>query len=366
MKNIGIDVRMVRNTGIGTYLRGLLEHFKGAEPLKHPIHLFGPADPITNGAFSVQPFRSRIYSINEQIEYPFHLRKCSLWHAPHYNVPVLKGGTKLVVTIHDLIHWIFRKDFFSPLQAAYAGWMLKQASLRSDHIITVSERTKLDLIKYFNADAKKISVIYEGVSSRFKPVQDAAQLEKMKMKYQLPESYFLYVGLIKPHKNVLTLIRLFKQLRKEGLVKSSLVLIGKKDKHYPPGLEELTHLKTGEGIIYLPFVETEELVLLYNGALALVHPSLYEGFGLTLLEAMACGTPVIACRTSSIPEVAGHAAWLVDPSVPGEMKDAMAEMERTPVLRMEYGKKGIVQAGRFRWDDAAKKTLEVYERVLSE
>ncbi len=366
-RRIGIDTRMLHNTGIGTYLKGLLTHLGSRRlPTDWEIVLFGKARLKTeNERFRFKPFHSKIYSVSEQLEYPFRMKECDLWHAPHYNVPFVKGKTRLVVTVHDLIHWIFRKDFLNPVQAFYAGKMFRRAVEIADRIITVSEKTRSDLMRYFDADPEKISVIYEGVSPEFRRLEERGPVEAIRKKYHLPPAFFLYVGMLKPHKNVLWLLHLFRHLRKEAKVDASLVLIGKKDKKYPKGYEDLSELKTGPEVIHIPYVEEEELVAFYNGALALIHPSLYEGFGLTILEAMACGTAVIACRSASVPEIAGDGACLIDSCADSQLRDAIVKLEKISGLREELSRKGRQQASRFRWDQTADQTLEVYDKALS-
>lgn len=361
--SLGVDIRMLNHTGIGTYLKGICQGF--ADQARHDLCFYGLSEH-DNPWNSVRHanFFSRIYSVEEQAEYPYRLRECRLWHAPHYNVPVYKGKTKLVVTIHDLIHWIFRHDFFSPLQAAYAGFMFRRAVGEADHIIAVSERTKADLIEHMNADAEKISVIYEAVESDlFLPCEEDI-LERTRKKYHLPESYFLYVGMLKPHKNVAWLIKLYKELRRHGQVESSLVLIGRVDSKYKEVVELLGRLRPEDGIVHLPYVEREELKAILKLSQGLLHPSLYEGFGLTLLEAMAVGTPVIALAAGSVPEVTGKAAYLVNSGSCHEMKDAITRMEKVPELRREHVRLGREQARHFSWEETVEKTLNVYERVL--
>ncbi|MDP3920189.1 MAG: glycosyltransferase family 1 protein [Candidatus Omnitrophota bacterium] len=354
---IGFDVRMMFHTGIGTYIRGLLRHMLSFDPAgKLGMCLYG--DSLRAEGFDGVPrstFGSKIYSVAEQWEYPGKLRQCRLWHAPHYNIPLRKGKTKLIVTVHDLIHWIFRKQFFSPLQALYAGEMMKRVVKTADHIITVSENTKHDLITHFNAEPEQISVIYEAVEEGFGHSNLTGEDEAVHRKYGLPENYFLYVGSIKPHKNVVWLINLFRELKREGRTNASLVLVGKKDQEF----------ESGDGVYHIPSVDREELEVLYRGALSLVHPSIYEGFGLTLLEAMACETPVIAKRAASIPEVVGAGARLVDPSSDVDWKQAMHDVEFEKGVRSELSAKGSEQLKRFRWQDTARQTLDIYERILS-
>jgi len=359
---VGLDVRMLQNSGIGTYLRGLLSGFR-ALGLDKDLALFGL--PERASALFIAP----IYSIQEQFQYPARLKQCRLWHAPHYNVPLWKGKTKLVVTIHDIIHWIFRKQFLSPLQTVYAGFMLNQAITLSDQIIAVSHHTKKDLIDHFRAPEQKITVIHEGVDETYRellPGELQPAFEKVRAKYKIPHDFFLYVGLIKPHKNVLMLMCLFRKLKEQGKVRSSLVLIGRKDKTYPSGYEELASLSSTKDIFYLPVIDPHELKVFYNQALALVHPSLYEGFGLTLLEAMCVGTPVLTTNSSSIPEVVGDAALRVDASDEAAMKDALIRLDQDTPLRESLRLKGFERVKIFSWKETARKTAEVYEKALAE
>lgn len=364
---IGLDIRMLHHSGIGTYLCGLLSGFLKTDILKQVrLGFFGVQGKKGKPeGIRSQPFFSPIYSAWEQMEYPFHLRDCSLWHSPHYNVPILKGKTKLVVTIHDLVHWIFRKEFFNPLQAFYAEKMLTEAVSKADHIITVSQKTKDDLVYHFAADPEKVSVIYEGVADVFRPASEE-DVDRVLKKYNLPRHFFLYVGLVKPHKNVLWLLRIFQRLKSEDKLDADFVLVGKIDKKDCETAKLLSKTDARCSIHHLSFLPLEDLVALYTGALALVHPSLYEGFGLTLLEAMACRTPVIAFRSSAIPEVVGEAAYLVEPCAGMEMMEALIRMEKIASIREEFQRRGWLRAQRFSWNQAAIQTAEIYDKVLSQ
>lgn len=375
---IGLDIRMLQNTGIGTYLQGLLAGFRELNlPKDFDLALFGKKDALSNtlkrdASWANWPqydFSAPIYSVHEQVLYPKMLRPCRLWHAPHYNIPLQKGRTKLVVTIHDIIHWIFRKKFFSPLQGFYSDFMLKKAVQTADHIIAVSHHTKKDLIKHFRAREKNITVIHESADARYhemKPEELSVAFELLQKKYAVPASFFLYVGLLKPHKNVLWLIRIFQKLKRQGKIRTPLVLIGRKDKKYPSGYEELEKLESTPDIIHIPVIEPGEIIVFYNQALALVHPSLYEGFGLTLLEAMRCGTPVLTSNASSIPEVVGDAVYKVDPSSEAEMTKALIRLEHDAGLRESFRIKGLAHVQLFSWKETARQTAAVYEKVLAE
>jgi len=358
---------MLQNSGIGTYLRGLLAGLRTLD-LDRDLTLFG-LEGQAEGSPKNLSFTAPIYSIREQFQYPARLKQCRLWHAPHYNIPLWKGRTKLVVTIHDIIHWIFRKQFLSPVQTAYAGFMLKHAVTSADRIITVSHHTQKDLIEHFHATEQKITVIHEGIDETYRelsPEELQPAFEKIRGKYQVPQDFFLYVGLMKPHKNVLMLVRLFRKLKEQGKVRGALVLIGRKDKTYPPGYEELGALSSTRDIFYLPAIEPQELKIFYNQAIALVHPSLYEGFGLTLLEAMCVGTPVLTTNSSSIPEVVGDAALRVDATDETAMGDALIRLDQDAGLRESLREKGLKRVKIFSWKETARKTAEVYEKVLAE
>lgn len=347
---IALDTRMVQHTGIGTYLRGLIQGFETLGP--------------QNWNLSQVHFKDRIYSLGEQMAYANRLGEFQLWHAPHYNIPYYKRKTKLVVTVHDLIHWIFRKDFFSPAQAFYAQTFFRRVAKTADHIIAVSHNTARDLNHYFDVDPKKISVIYESVEKDHARLPES-QLQDLRNRYGLPETFFLYVGSLKRHKNVQTLLRVFRNLRKNKQLQSGLVIIGGKDKKYPAALCELETLQSGDGIWYFPKMERSELIRFYNASLALVHLSLYEGFGLTPLESMACETPVIASNVSSIPEIVGEAAMLVDPLDETQISKALLQMEQDASLRNRLRLKGLERLKKFSWQKTAEQTAEVYQKVLA-
>ncbi len=366
--DVGIDIRMAHHTGIGTYVRGILNPLL-EENRDLRLGLFGPEYEPWRGRAAFEDFSSPIYSIREQLEYPGRTRKCHVWHAPHYNVPLVRSGTRMVVTIHDLIHWIFRKAYFSRLQAGYAAVMLRAAVQGADHVITVSENTRQDLIRHFGARDSRISVIYEGVSPRFYDPEPAGAWETLRRRTGFPERFFFYVGLLKPHKNVHLLLRAWRRLRREKKITSGLVILGKKDKKYGPELADLAGLPAGaseDGLYYLPSAGGEELRTLYRRARALVHPSRYEGFGLTLLEAMASETPVMACRTASIPEVAGDAALLIEPDHEEALMDALVTLEQDERLREEMVRRGREQVRKFSWKKAADQTIHIYRQVLNQ
>lgn len=366
--DIILDARMIGHSGIGTYLRGLLEEYSRQDFFKEQTLALALTPGLfseLNGAYPRFPFYSPIYSVREQMEYLFHLRRCRLWHAPHYNVPVLKKGVRLVVTVHDLIHWIFRREFYSSLQAAYARFFFQRVVHLADQIIAVSEQTRWDLIRYFKASPDQVRVIYEGVSEDFFQPHSPDARNELLEKYHLPKRFFLYVGLIKPHKNLSLLLKVFNALRSKKKLEMDLVVVGKKDKKYPKGYEWLAGIKTGEGVYYIPAIPSRrDLACLYASAFSLVHPSLYEGFGLTCLEAMASGTPVIVSKAGPLPEVVGDAGLFIDPSSESSLAEALLEMSANESLRRDLIERGRLRAREFSWSQAARQTVDLYRELL--
>ncbi len=355
---------MAAHTGIGTYLRGLAGGFKNnRQPEFSRLALYQPRTPDTGTGFSQIFFNAPIYSWQEQLAYPQLLATCRLWHAPHYNIPYAKRNTKLVTTIHDIIHWKYRHTL-NVIQRVYAERMLARAVQISDHIITVSQHTKNDLIEFFSADAEKVTVIYNGVSPDFYPIPAGpleAPARALTAKYRLPESFFLYVGMLKPHKNVLRLLKNYLKLRAENKITSGMVVIGQGKKN----AEEIRLMNQSAGsITYLTKIEYGELPVFYNRARALVHPSLYEGFGLTVIESMACGTPVITTRCASLPEVGGNAAYYVGGEDDKEWEAALIQFDQDETIKTRMFDAGMRQACKFSWDKAARETAQIYDKVL--
>ena len=398
---VGIDVRMINHSGIGRYIRSLLSEYSkmsrtdtgSRKPfgiseqmpgeyskmlqgnanarkvsgitaqVPGEIFLFGNPEKLREYKnFEVRKFNAPIYSISEQILLPPKIRKLPIFHSPHYNAPLLYSG-KLIVTVHDIIHIKFPEYLASRKAYLYAKYMFKKVTEKAEKLITASEHTKSDIIEHFNVSPEKINVIPFGVDERFHSVEDEALISSFKEKFALPENFILYVGNLKSHKNLGTLLKAFGVLKKKKEIEESLVLTtGGKP------ADELIRQVCDEGIEksvkFLPFIPDEELPLLYNCARVFVFPSLYEGFGLPLLEAMACGVPVVCSNSASIPEVVGEAAIMCDPEDCGAFADGMHRLLRDDSLRSKLTSEGMKRAKFFSWAETAKKTVEVYMKCV--
>lgn len=270
-------------------------------------------------------------------------------------------GRPFIITVHDLVRICFR--YARETMPEKLGLKLDALGLRkAQHIIAVSNYTKTDLLCRLNIPESKITVIHNGVDRNiFKPLA--------KRPFHFP--YVLYVGTERPRKNLGTLLSAFSMLKKGGSVMPTLKLVkvgsaGRTDEFRHTTLDEIGRLGLESEVVFADYASDEDLAAYYSSAVALVMPSLYEGFGLPIIEAMACGCPVIAANSSSLPEVAGDAALFFAPRDSLQLAHLIRCLVNEPVLRNELTRKGFERVRHFSWERAARKTLEVYYRVEAE
>jgi len=239
----------------------------------------------------------------------------------------------------------------------------KDAIERADAIIAISNHTKLDLIKYFDAPEDKITVTHLAADKAFTRIVDHDILKKIRQKYSLPHDFVLFVGSLEPRKNLPTLLAAYALLQQTFKNKFSLVIVGSEGWLNDQIKLLITELKISENVCFTGYVAQEHLSAIYSMASVFVYPSLYEGFGLPVVEAMACGTPVITSNVSSIPEVVGDAAVLIDPINKEELALTIERVLGDEDLRESLRISGIARAKTFSWERCARETLEVYKRV---
>ncbi|MBN1518306.1 glycosyltransferase family 4 protein [Candidatus Sumerlaeota bacterium] len=357
---------MIEHSGIGTHIRGLLEAMADLSEAPQLTLLGDPAKLKRYpwlADWEIAPFDTPIYSMREQFGFPFSEASGCLLHTPHYNAPLLRRGS-LVVTVHDLIHLLMPgKGPQAAMKRVYAGVFFRLLKRRADRILTVSEATRRDLIERLGLPEERIIVTPNALSAGFRPVQDAARLDAFRHQLKLPGAFLLAVGIDKPHKNMERLLRTLARLWREGWLDLPLYVAGvaKPAESRLPRLAE--ELGTGESVRFLPHLPYEELPMLYQSAHALIFPSLYEGFGLPVLEAQACGCPVAASNAASIPEAAGEGAVFFDPRDEAAMEASILQVVDDDALRERLRAAGRENLARFSWQSTARRTLEIYQEL---
>jgi glycosyltransferase involved in cell wall biosynthesis len=367
---IAIDARKLRDYGIGTYVRNLLRCLSRLDQTTDYVVLCRGTDcdlvDDLGSNFRAVPESSPGYSIREQVTVPLDLRReaADLFHAPHYVLPPFTP-CKSVVTIHDCIHLRFPQYLPNKLAYAYARGSLWLAAHRSNRIMTVSEASKRDILEYFRIPSEKIDVIYNGIDERFAQPPPDEDVVRVRDRYQLDHPFVLYAGNIKPHKNLERLIAAFHLFRRGEFENVRLVIIGDEISKYATLRHAVHRHKLHKYVRFFGFVPSTTLAILYRLASVFVFPSLYEGFGLPPLEAMASGTPVITSNVSSLPEVVGDAAVLIDPLKPEEIAQAMAKVLTDSALREELRMRGLERARHFSWDRSVARVRQIYDEVLA-
>lgn len=367
---VGIDARLIGSAGIGRYLKNLINNLSDLDKKNdYFVFLFEEDFPKLTLSKNFRKVRANFkwYTLSEQLRFPPLLRKyrLDLVHFPHFNVPILYSG-KFVVTIHDLIHQKFNMNATTHGKISYAikqfGYrrIFKYAVNKSQKIITVSNYVKEELLIKWSVPQEKIVVTYEAVDDGLIKAGEKLSDKKDKEvlgKFRIGRPYILYVGNAHPHKNVEGLIRSFRNLRKSDK-HLKLVLVGTKDFFW-----EKINAKEKD-IFFLSALTDEELGVFYRCSSAYVQPSLEEGFGLPMLEAMALSCPVVSSNRASLPEIGGNAPIYFDPDSLVEMTKAIGKVLNDIVLRQELIKKGLDRVKKFSWRKCTEQTLEVYLNSL--
>ena len=365
---IAIDARKLRDFGIGTYLRNILIELSRLDRETEYVVLCRPDDvdagDVLGRNFRMVPESAATYSVAEQYRIPVSLarERVRLVHEPHYVLPPLIR-CRSVVTIHDCIHLMFPQYLPGKLAYVYAKGSMWAASHKADRILTVSEASKRDILRFFDVPSEKVSVIYNAIDERFLAPANPQRMDLVRQRYQLDHPFVLYVGNIKPHKNIERLIDAFGRARSQCPDDLKLIIIGDEISKYP-GLRQSVHKhKLDKHVRFLGFQPMETLAAFYRLARAFVFPSLYEGFGLPPLEAMACGTPVVTSNVSSLPEVAGGAALLVDPYNEDAIAQGIVQAVTDETLRADLIARGLARARSFSWPQSVRKIHDIYMQV---
>lgn len=375
---IAIDCRWIfaETSGIGQHTKQLIQGLQGLDSPHEWLLLFddpGRAERVTEETNCVMPravLPYGLFSMRNQLLLPGFLRRESvdLYHSTNYMMPLpgfpphRAGRVRAVITLHDLIPMVFRdhapKSRKSRLYPLYAG-LMRQVAARADAIVTVSKSSAGDIARLLRLpewERDKIKVVYNGIHPRFSPDPDTPRI-------QPPE--ILYVGRLDPYKNVPQLVAAFGQAVKKLPPDTRLRIIGPPDERYPEAMALARQLELFPRMDWEGHVDDKTLLAAYRRASVLVLPSLYEGFGLPVAEAMACGTPVICSSASSLPEVAGDAAVTVPPGSLRELADALTAVLTDSALFQKLAEAGPARAKHFTYENMARETLAVYDSLLN-
>lgn len=360
-----------RSAGVSGYIRQLLAHLPAAAPDLHlsaftpDVDLDLPAglDVRRSTRWDTQrPLRRILW---EQAALPLLARQArlDLLHGA-VNVNPALTPCPAVVTVHDLSFMRYPQAF-PPMQRAYLHSQVRRSLRAARRVIAVSEATKQDVVELFGVPAIRIDVVPNGVDASFCPAP-ADEVEAFRRRQGLPQRYILHLGTLEPRKNLVRLVRAFAQVRAADLGQPpiKLALAGGKGWDYDAIFAEVAHQGLEQEVLFPGYVSDEDLAWWYRAATIFVYPSLLEGFGLPVLEAMACGAPTVTSNLSSLPEVAGDAGLLVDPTSVDALAAALLRLLGDAGLAAELRTRGLAQAARFPWSRTATGTAAVYRRVL--
>ncbi|HSF42390.1 MAG TPA: glycosyltransferase family 1 protein [Thermoanaerobaculia bacterium] len=366
---IGIDARKIQDFGIGTYVRNLVRSLAAIDSENRYVLLAKPADQESlrdlPANFQVATESSPVYSVREIVALSWHLyrRKLDLYHSTHYVLPAWLQS-KVVVTIHDIIHLLYPEFLPSNLAFLYAQRMIRRSLTRGDRIIAVSQNTRSDLMHHFDVDGRKIQVVHNGVEDIFRKPLPPEDLDRWLRDLGISRPYLLFVGNPKPHKNLDNVVKAYARARRLAQFDAPLICVGHRDGSEFKIRQRAEYLGVGDRVRLLGHVAQEALPAIYQGATLFLYPTLYEGFGLPVIEAMASGVAVITSNTSALKEIAEGYAHLVDPLDIDGMAKAIARCMGDPEHRASLAKLGLRRSEDFRWDRAARKTLEIYLDVI--
>lgn len=369
--NIALDARLAyyrRYSGIGQYIMHLAEQLPALNPDRAYTIIHSRKDrtpPPGAAPARWRPVWTPSHHRLEQVTFPLELARLSidLLHSPDF-IPPFRGAFRRVITVHDL-NFLYYPQFLTADSRRYYTGQIERAVSIADHILADSRATQLDLIELLQVPAGKISAVWLAPDRRFHPIEPPI-LEAARARLQLPDRFILFTGTLEPRKNVAGLLRAYRRLRDRAAPLPSLLLAGVRGWLFDETQSLITQLNLDRHVRWIDSPPAADLIALYNAASVYVLPSFYEGFGLTVLEAMACGTPTIISDRGSLPEIAGGAALVIDPDDAGALADALARVLDDDQLRADLKHKGLRRVTDFSWERCARETLAVYDRVLKQ
>ena len=374
---IAIDARLVyyQRGGIGQYILHLVQELARLDTADEYILLCSrkdrtPLAPATH--FQTVPLWTPCHNRFEQITLPVELARLrfDLLHSPDF-IPPWRGRFRRrfhrrfhrLITVHDLT-FLYYPQFLTAESRRYYNDQIERAVRVADHISADSTATKDDLVRLLGVQPEKVSVVLLAPDPIYRPL-DAAACAPVLARHKLEPGFLLFTGTLEPRKNVTGLLTAYRALCDRQPSTPSLVLAGRRGWLYDEIFSRIAALKLQDRVRFVENLPNEELVALYNAAALLVLPSFYEGFGLPVLEAMACGTPVVCSERGSLPEIAGDAALLVNPDDLDRLASAMERALDDEPLRAQLRSRGFANVARFSWEKTARETVEIYRRMTA-
>lgn len=369
-----IQPLLKNKTGVGWYTQKILEQFNNDifEFEGYGFNFLNRTD-IREDMFSLK-FKKKInrlipYSIYRRIWYYLPVSYNTLfdsnayiYHFFNYIVPPKING-KVITTVYDMVYKLY-PETMTKRNHKRLDKELKRSVDRADKVITISENSKREIIEFLHVKDSKIEIVYPGIDREtYTRNHTQEAMRRIREKYQLPSTFILYLGTLEPRKNIGKIIDAYAQLKTQMDKHIYLVIAGKKGWMYDEIFHKVENYGLKDDVIFTGYVEEKDKPLIYKMSKLFVFPSLYEGFGMPVLEAMAAGVPVITSNTSSLPEVAGDAGILVDPEDVVGLSDAMKKTLEDDTLRSQMIEKGFKQSLKFSWEKSAKKLIEIYKEV---
>ena len=372
--NIGVDIRRVGEFGVGIYTKNLVRSLVRIAPENHYV-LIGRNENLEHFRDLKPSPRFELYdrrfdSVRSHLDFWFLIRRLGLdiFHMPHRWVPY-STPSPYVATLHDLNSLVFPREEESPMRQRMRRRILRHGLMNAARIIAVSEATKRDAMKRLSLPESKFSVVYDAVDEQVAQPVTESERRRTLARYSVNDPFLLYAGRIQIHKNVPRLIEAFAvakaQLENHWRYQNlKLIVIGDDLSAFPNVRHSVMRTRIQDSVRFLGFVPVETLRVFYAAATAFIFPSLYEGFGMPPLEAMAHGTPVVTSNVSSLPEAVGDAAVLVNPENPFDIARGMRQVLLDDDFRRELRRRGFERVRRFSWDSSAEKVLEIYRQVV--
>lgn len=370
--NILIDYTQIplQRAGVGIYAYNLVAELAKLDANNRYFLLVQDDDPsldkIVGENFTILKIRATVFRrfflrvLLEQLYIPWiaYTHKIDIVHSLHYSFPLICPAKK-VVTICDMTFFLF-PELHKTIKVFFFRLFICLSSIWADRVICISEATRKDYLERFGGAVGKSLTVSLGKGKEFVPDVAMSLITEVKRKYHIAGDYILFIGTIEPRKNIANLLRAFHLLLLDG-TDMQLVITGKKGWHYDEVFRLVEELHLADKVIFTGYINENEKPLLLNGATIFTYPSRYEGFGIPVLEAMACGVPTVTSNISSMPEVAGQAAVLVNPDAPNEMFEAIRHLLLNPAEQKAFRDKGLAQAAKFSWARTARETLAVYQ-----